>query len=73
MKDLRRMIFFLGIEALQTSQGIHISQSKYALDVLRRFEMENCNSVFNPMVSGSKLDMDEGGEQIDVTFYKQIV
>ncbi|WZY75710.1 hypothetical protein YC2023_022094 [Brassica napus] len=34
---------------------------------------ENCNSVSNPMVPGSKMDMDEGGERVDETFYKQII
>ena len=35
--------------------------------------MEDCNGVRNPMVSGSKVDMDENGERIDETFYKQII
>ena len=73
MSDLGKMRYFLGIEVLQTSQGIHISQTKYAVEVLRRFEMEDCNGVRNPMVAGSKVDMDENGERIDETFYKQII
>lgn len=70
MSDLGKMRFFLGIEVVQNSQGIHMSQGKYALEVLKRFEMENCNSVCNPMVPGSKLDKDEGGERVDETYYK---
>lgn len=71
--DLGKMRYFLGIEVLQTSHRIHISQEKYALEILKRFGMENCNAVCNPMVPGSKLDMDDGGECIDQTFYKQII
>lgn len=73
MTDLGKMRYFLGIEVLQTSHEIHISQAKYALEVLKRFGMENCNAVCNPMVLGSKLDMDDGGECVDETFYKQII
>ncbi|KAL0844254.1 hypothetical protein Bca101_017500 [Brassica carinata] len=73
MTDLGRMRYFLGIEVLQTPQGIHISQGKYALEILRRFDMENCNSVICPMVPGSKVDLDEGGEPVDETLYKQII
>ena len=73
MTNLGKMRYFLGIEVLQTSVGIHISQAQYALEVLRRFDMENCNSVCNPIVPGSKLDLDDGGELVDETFYKQII
>ena len=73
MSDLGKMRYFLGIEVLQTSSGIHISQTKYALEVLRRFEMESCNAVYNPMVPGEKLNMDEEGDRVDATYYKQII
>lgn len=73
MTELGKMRYFLGFEVLQTSSGIHICQSKYALEILRRFELENCNSVRNPMVPGSKIDIDDGGERVDETFYKQII
>lgn len=41
--------------------------------MLRRFDTENYNSVCNPIVPGSKLDLDDGGELVDETFYKQII
>ncbi|KAJ8646010.1 hypothetical protein MRB53_007758 [Persea americana] len=53
MTDLGRMRFFLGIEVLQRSDGIYICQIKYALEVLKRFRMENSNSVHNPIVPGA--------------------
>jgi len=37
MKDLGKMKYFLGFEVLQGPDGIHISQRKYALEVLKRF------------------------------------
>ena len=73
MSDFGKMRYFLGLEVSQTAHGIHISQAKYALEVLKRFDLENCNSVWNPMVPGNKLDMDEGGDRVDETHYKKII
>jgi hypothetical protein len=73
MSDLGGMRFFLGIEVLQIANGIYICQRKYALDVLKRFGMEDSNVVCNPIVPGSKLHNDEGGIKVNETYFKQIV
>ncbi|KAI5316235.1 hypothetical protein L3X38_045411 [Prunus dulcis] len=73
MTDLGKMRYFLGIEVIQGSDGIFISQGKYAQEVLERFKMAQCNSVLNPVVPGFKLTKDEGGVEVDSTVYKQMV
>ena len=40
------------------------------LEVLKRFRMENSNSVHNPIVPGCKLSKDENGVHVDETLFK---
>jgi hypothetical protein len=51
MKDLGLMHYFLGLEVWQKHGGIFLSQSKYAVDVLRRFGMLDCKSMTTPTIS----------------------
>ena len=73
MTDLGKMRYFLGLEVLQISDGVFISQKKYALEVLKQFGMDKSNFVHNPIVPSFKLMKDEGGVKVDNTYYKQIV
>ena len=49
MKDLGLMHYFLGLEIGQQSDQIIISQSKYALEILKRFGMLDCKLNVTPM------------------------
>ncbi|KAM2091234.1 hypothetical protein ACFX1T_029745 [Malus domestica] len=73
MTDLGKMRYFLGIEVLQRTDGIFISQRKYAQEILERFNMDRCNSVHNPLVPGFKLTKDERGIEVDSIIYKQMM
>ena len=73
MTNLGKMRYFLGIEVMQKSDGIFISQKKYTQEVLERFSMDKCNPVHNPMVHGFKVMKNGDGVRIDSTFYKKIV
>jgi hypothetical protein len=43
MKDLGMMHYFLGLEVWQKSDKIFLSQGKYAVEILKRFEMMDLN------------------------------
>lgn len=73
MTDLGRMRYFLGIEVLQKTDGIFIGQQKYAQEMLKRFNMDECNPVHNPVVPGFKLTKDEEGVEVDGAIYRQMV
>jgi hypothetical protein len=60
IKDLGELHYFLSIEVKKTSNGILLSQEKYASDILKRDGMMNCKSVNTPMSTLEKLSTHEG-------------
>nr|GEW84686.1 retrovirus-related Pol polyprotein from transposon TNT 1-94 [Tanacetum cinerariifolium] len=70
MSMMGEMKFFLGLQVNQFSNGIFINQSKYILDILKRFGLENCDSVLTPMVEQAKLKIDLVGKLVDHTDYR---
>ncbi|KAL6329631.1 hypothetical protein AAG906_022852 [Vitis piasezkii] len=55
MKDLGPLKYFLGIEVSRSSEGIFLSQRKYALDILQETGMSGCQPVNTPIEEGLKL------------------
>ena len=73
MTDMGLMHYFLGIEVVQSSAGVFISPKKYALEILDKFMLKDCNSVITPSEVGLKLSKSGAGKRVDSTLYKQIV
>nr|GEU57753.1 hypothetical protein [Tanacetum cinerariifolium] len=69
----REMKFYLGFQVNQFSNGIFINQSKYILDILKRFGIENCDTVPTPMVEQAKLKLDLVGKPVDHTDYQSMI
>jgi hypothetical protein len=55
LKDLGGLHYFLGIEVKKVSDGIMLSQQKYASDLLHRTGMIHCKLVPTSMSSSEKL------------------
>ncbi|GKD26238.1 hypothetical protein Tco_1232452 [Tanacetum coccineum] len=55
------------------SRGIFINQSKYALEMLKKYGLDQCDAVNTLMVERSKLDEDLKGTQVDPTHYYGMV
>jgi histone deacetylase 1/2 len=49
LKDLGDLNFFLGVEVQKVHNGIVLSQSKYAHDILAHVGMSNCTGVPTPL------------------------
>nr|GEU81959.1 copia protein [Tanacetum cinerariifolium] len=73
MSMMGEMKFFLGLQENQFSNGIFINQSKNILDILKRFGMENCDTVPTPMVEEAKLKLDLVGKPVDHTDYRSMI
>nr|GEZ30432.1 uncharacterized mitochondrial protein AtMg00810-like [Tanacetum cinerariifolium] len=67
------MKFFLGLQVNQFSNGIFINQSKYILDILKRFGIENCDTVPTPMVEQAKFKLYLVGKPVDHTDYRSMI
>ncbi|GJW84443.1 retrovirus-related pol polyprotein from transposon TNT 1-94 [Tanacetum coccineum] len=61
--------FLNGLQISQSPRGIFINQSKYAIELLKKYGFESCDPVDTPMVEKSKLDEDKEGKVIDLSHY----
>ncbi|GJW11845.1 retrovirus-related pol polyprotein from transposon TNT 1-94 [Tanacetum coccineum] len=68
-----KMSFFLGLQISQNPGGIFINQSKFALEILKKFGMDSCDPVDTPMVDRLKLDEDPLGIPFDQTRFRSMV
>nr|GEU73208.1 hypothetical protein [Tanacetum cinerariifolium] len=65
--------FSKGLQVSQSPGGIFINQSKFALEILKKFGMDPCDSVDTPMVDRLKLDEDLSGIPVDQTRFHSMV
>nr|GEV68788.1 hypothetical protein [Tanacetum cinerariifolium] len=61
MSMMGEMTFFLGLQVNQSPCGIFINQSKYVLEILKKYEMESCDPIGTPMEIKDKFDLDQNG------------
>ena len=48
MSDLGDISYFLGIEFYKSGRGLMMHQRRYASEILKIFEMEDCNAASTP-------------------------
>ena len=73
MKDLGMIHYFLGIEMWKKLSEIMLSQRKYVVEILKRFEMMDCKSMSTPMMMNLKLLGDTTSKIVDVTLYRKMI
>ncbi|GKA36722.1 retrovirus-related pol polyprotein from transposon TNT 1-94 [Tanacetum coccineum] len=57
MSMMGEMKFFLGLQVHQSPHGIFINQSQYTLELLKKHEMEKCDSISTSMAT-ARIDTD---------------
>jgi hypothetical protein len=73
MKELGLMHYFLGLEVWQSPKKIFLNQGKYAVEILKRFDMLEFKAMNTPIETKLKLLVDTSSELVDATLYKQII
>jgi hypothetical protein len=73
MTNVGYLHYFLGLQVLQTKEGISLSQSKYACEILCYFHMEDCKSAPSPFQSRVKLVSTCTTLEVDANLYYQLV
>jgi len=73
MSDMGTLSYFLGLEFVQTDQGLFMHQRKYILEILKKFHMLNCNASETPAEANTKLDNCKNEPAVDATMYRQMV
>ncbi|GJW87856.1 retrovirus-related pol polyprotein from transposon TNT 1-94 [Tanacetum coccineum] len=66
-------IYVDGLQVSQNPGGIFINQSKFTLEILKKFGMDSCDPVDTPMVDRLKLDEDPLGIPVNQTRFRSMV
>ncbi|GJY56689.1 retrovirus-related pol polyprotein from transposon TNT 1-94 [Tanacetum coccineum] len=70
---LKKALYGLKQAPRACPRGIFINQSKYALEIIKKYDMETSDPVDTQMVEKSKLDADPQGKEVDPTCYHGMI
>jgi len=73
MSMMGELNYFLGLQIKQFQHGTFLSQSKYCLELLKKFDMKNCKEAAIPIITGCYLGTDEKGAKVDQTKYRGLI
>lgn len=72
MTDLGDIHHFLEVNVTRTPDGLFLSQQQYALELLDRANMLQCNPAPTPIDTRSKLSSSAGSPVSDATLYRRL-
>ncbi|GJW38803.1 retrovirus-related pol polyprotein from transposon TNT 1-94 [Tanacetum coccineum] len=73
MSMMGQISFFLGLQISHNPRGIFINQSKYANEILKKFDLHKSDHVDTHIVERTKLGEDLSGILVDQTQYRSMI
>jgi len=64
------LTFFLGLQIKKAKEGTFIDQTKYVLELLKNFDMQDCKSISTPMASDLSINKDKHDINVNVYRYR---
>nr|CAN60812.1 hypothetical protein VITISV_038721 [Vitis vinifera] len=65
--------YFLSFQVKKLKDGIFLSQSKYASELVKKFGLESTKHFRTPMPTNLKLSKDEFGKGVEETLYRSMI
>jgi hypothetical protein len=72
-RRLGELNFFLGMEITRFTDHLFLSQTRYAVDLLKRFNMTDCKPCPTPLPSDTRLSCLDGDPLPDPSTYRSMV
>ncbi|GJS01823.1 putative ribonuclease H-like domain-containing protein [Tanacetum coccineum] len=66
MSSIGELIFFLGLQVKQKTNGLFISQDKYVAEMLKKFDLASVKTAITPMETKMALTKDEEADDVDL-------
>nr|KYP66217.1 hypothetical protein KK1_012504 [Cajanus cajan] len=73
MTDLGLMTYFLGMEITQKKNEIFICQKKYAKEILKKFQLDECKIMNTPMNQKEKFSKEDGADKVDEMHFRSLI
>ncbi|GKG14606.1 putative ribonuclease H-like domain-containing protein, partial [Tanacetum coccineum] len=73
MNSMGELTFFLGLQVKQKEEGIFISQDKYVVEILNKFDFAIVKTASTPIETQKPLVKDEEADNVDVHLYRSMI
>ncbi|GJT21193.1 putative ribonuclease H-like domain-containing protein [Tanacetum coccineum] len=73
MSIMGELTFFLRLQVKQKEEGIFISQDKYVVEILKKFDFVSVKTTSTPIATQKALVKDEEASDVDVHLYRSMI